>query len=66
MYPIAQVQEPYSVVQYLAEHVPLEKILSLTPPDLDNALSFKWTAWAICEGKKKREDKKNQVNWMAE
>ncbi|KAI9274751.1 hypothetical protein BDA99DRAFT_498487 [Phascolomyces articulosus] len=49
MYPIAQVQEPYSVVQYLAERVPVEKVLSLTPPDLDNALSFKWSAWAICE-----------------
>ncbi|KAI9495366.1 hypothetical protein BDB00DRAFT_870516 [Zychaea mexicana] len=49
MYPIAQVQEPYSVVQYLAERVPVEKILSLTPPDLENALSHKWSAWSICE-----------------
>ncbi|KAI8144636.1 P-loop containing nucleoside triphosphate hydrolase protein [Fennellomyces sp. T-0311] len=49
MYPIAQVQEPYSVVQYLAERVPVEKILSLTPPDLDNALSYRWSAWSICE-----------------
>ncbi|ORZ20523.1 P-loop containing nucleoside triphosphate hydrolase protein [Absidia repens] len=49
MYPIAQVQEPYSVIQYMAERIPLEKILSLTPPDLDNARNFKWSAWVICE-----------------
>ncbi|KAI8973520.1 P-loop containing nucleoside triphosphate hydrolase protein [Mycotypha africana] len=32
MYPIAQVQEPYSSIRYLAERIPLEKILGLTPP----------------------------------
>ncbi|TPX69536.1 hypothetical protein CcCBS67573_g06818 [Chytriomyces confervae] len=32
MYKIAQVQEPYSAVQYLAERIPVEKILNLEPP----------------------------------
>ncbi|CAO3639816.1 unnamed protein product [Cunninghamella echinulata] len=49
MYPIAQVQEPYSVIQYLAERIPLEKILSLAPPDLENSRNVQWTAWMICE-----------------
>ncbi|EIE88526.1 hypothetical protein RO3G_13237 [Rhizopus delemar RA 99-880] len=51
MYPIAQVQEPYSAIQYLAEHVPLEKILSLAPTDidLDELQDYKWSAWSICE-----------------
>ncbi|KAI8097762.1 uncharacterized protein BX664DRAFT_327193 [Halteromyces radiatus] len=49
MYPISQVQEPYSVIQYLAERIPLEKVLSLTPPDLENARMTQWTAWMICE-----------------
>ncbi|KAG1049820.1 hypothetical protein G6F43_007874 [Rhizopus delemar] len=51
MYPIAQVQEPYSAIRYLAEHVPLEKILSLVPTDidLDELQDYKWSAWSICE-----------------
>ncbi|KAF7723778.1 Guanine nucleotide-binding-like protein 1 [Apophysomyces ossiformis] len=49
MYPVAQVQEPYSVVQYLAERIPLEKVLSLTPPDLQDSKSYQWSAWSICE-----------------
>ncbi|KAI9287604.1 hypothetical protein BC943DRAFT_288939 [Umbelopsis sp. AD052] len=47
MYPIAQVQEPYSVIQYLAERIPLEKLLRLSPPDGDKDHS--WSAWEICE-----------------
>ncbi|CDS06055.1 hypothetical protein LRAMOSA08583 [Lichtheimia ramosa] len=51
MYPIAQVQEPYSVVQYLAERVPVEKILALTPPvdDVEQVSTFQWSAWTILE-----------------
>ncbi|KAI9322114.1 hypothetical protein BX666DRAFT_1891772 [Dichotomocladium elegans] len=49
MYPIAQVREPYSVIQYLVERIPVEKILGLCPPDLEKAKSFEWSAWAICE-----------------
>ncbi|KAI7872945.1 hypothetical protein BDF14DRAFT_1960989 [Spinellus fusiger] len=48
MYPIAQVQEPYSVIQYLAERIPLEKMLSLTPPHLGEK-EHQWSAWSICE-----------------
>ncbi|ORE11072.1 P-loop containing nucleoside triphosphate hydrolase protein [Rhizopus microsporus var. microsporus] len=47
MYPIAQVQEPYSAIRYLAERIPLEKILSLTPPDFSR--DYQWSAWTICE-----------------
>ncbi|KAI9487085.1 MAG: hypothetical protein EXX96DRAFT_551752 [Benjaminiella poitrasii] len=62
MYPIAQVQEPYSSIRYLAERIPLEKVLSLTPPldlyglntsddfdDLDEIQEFQWSALSICE-----------------
>ncbi|KAI7880137.1 P-loop containing nucleoside triphosphate hydrolase protein [Lichtheimia hyalospora FSU 10163] len=51
MYPIAQVQEPYSVVQYLAERVPVEKILALILPmdDVDQLSAFRWSAWTILE-----------------
>ncbi|KAJ2958690.1 hypothetical protein NQZ79_g5712 [Umbelopsis isabellina] len=53
MYPIAQVQEPYSTIQYLpfyvkkAERIPLEKILRLTPPEHNK--DHAWSAWDICE-----------------
>ncbi|RUP52325.1 hypothetical protein BC936DRAFT_147572 [Jimgerdemannia flammicorona] len=50
MYPIAQVQEPYSTVQYLAERVPLESIMRLEPPDLEDYKQHRWSAWSICEG----------------
>ena len=33
MYPIAQVQEPYSPVAYLAQRVPLIELLRLDHPD---------------------------------
>ncbi|KAI9096180.1 P-loop containing nucleoside triphosphate hydrolase protein [Phlyctochytrium arcticum] len=52
MYRISQVQEPYTAVQYLAERIPLEKILSLEPPvneDPEQDQNFKWSAWNICE-----------------
>lgn len=43
LYNIAQVQEPYTCVQYLAERVPLEQILRLRGEDKE------WSAWSICE-----------------
>ncbi|KAJ1993850.1 hypothetical protein H4R33_000486 [Dimargaris cristalligena] len=50
LFNIAQVQEPYSSVQYLAERIPLERVLKLTAPDDILAPGQKyWTAWAICE-----------------
>ena len=53
VFPIAQVQEPYSVIQYLAELCPIEKYLNLKHPDMEGSesQSFFWSAWAICEGK---------------
>lgn len=65
IYPIAQVQEPFSAVQYVAEHseLPLQLIYKLQPPiddvvdEADAAVSqhevlesdFEWSAFAICE-----------------
>ncbi|KAJ2551261.1 hypothetical protein EV175_003756 [Coemansia sp. RSA 1933] len=50
LYNIAQVQEPYTSVLYLAERVPLQKVLVLKPPEDDNhRADYKWSAWAICE-----------------
>ncbi|KAJ3061767.1 Guanine nucleotide-binding-like protein 1 [Podochytrium sp. JEL0797] len=54
MYKISQVQEPYSAIQYLASHVPIEQVLHLQPP-LDASTSkeardrYVWSAWDICE-----------------
>ncbi|KAJ2173396.1 hypothetical protein GGF45_004405, partial [Coemansia sp. RSA 551] len=50
LYNIAQVQEPYTSVQYLAERVPVERVLALHPPaDARDPENFVWSAWAICE-----------------
>ncbi|KAF9990859.1 Guanine nucleotide-binding-like protein 1 [Mortierella antarctica] len=49
MYPIAQVQEPYSVVQYLAMRVNLPRLLKLDPPPSYERGPFRWSAFAICE-----------------
>lgn len=47
MYPIAQVKEPYSVVGYLAQYIPLVDVLSLNHPDPPSSV---WTPWDICDG----------------
>ncbi|KAJ1954787.1 hypothetical protein GGI12_005715, partial [Dipsacomyces acuminosporus] len=49
LYNIAQVQEPFTCVKYLAERVPVEKILNLQPPPHSALPGGKWSAWAICE-----------------
>lgn len=58
MYPISQVREPYAVIKYLAERVPLVDILhlDLEIPRLEEeheepgyVSSTGWTAWKICE-----------------
>ncbi|KAJ2757368.1 hypothetical protein H4R27_003781 [Coemansia aciculifera] len=58
LYNIAQIQEPYTSVQYLAERVPVEQLLSLRMPDhhqqSNSAMEGgrrqpQWSAWAICE-----------------
>ena len=61
MYPISQVQEPYSVVGYLAARVPLVYLLQLVHPlnrDESNEEggvgdeNRPWSAWDVCDGKK--------------
>ena len=44
MYPIAQVREPYTAVGYLAERMPLVKLLQLEHPDSLDTLVSKNTA----------------------
>jgi ribosome biogenesis GTPase A len=54
VFPIAQVQEPYSVIRYLAELCPIERYLKLKHPDMEGSesQSFFWSAWTICEGRR--------------
>ncbi|KAF9996327.1 Guanine nucleotide-binding-like protein 1 [Entomortierella chlamydospora] len=49
MYPIAQVQEPYSVVQYLAMRINLPRLLKLDPPPNYERGPFRWSAYGVCE-----------------
>ena len=67
MYPISQVQEPYSVVGYLAARVPLFNLLRLLHPLVrDDSCgeggiggeSHPWSAWDVCDGKKELSDNK--------
>ena len=55
MYPIAQVQEPYTAVGYLAQRVNLVPILKIKHPLYGNKPGKEeleeWSAWDICEGK---------------
>lgn len=49
VYPIAQLREPYTSIQFLAEYVPLEELYKLPiPPDASED-TYEWTAWDICE-----------------
>ncbi|NWS64583.1 GNL1 protein, partial [Chunga burmeisteri] len=45
VYPISQLQEPYSAVGYLASRLPLPPLLQLRPP----SATAGWTAWDLCE-----------------
>ncbi|KAG0261415.1 Guanine nucleotide-binding-like protein 1 [Actinomortierella ambigua] len=49
MFPVAQVQEPYSVVGFLAERVHVPRLLRLDPPPHYDMGPFRWSAFAICE-----------------
>lgn len=57
-------QEPYTPVGYLAARIPLIELLKLKHPDNEKPedacdvcegddIKKKWTAWDVCEGKKK-------------
>ena len=45
-YPVSQVREPMSIIQFLAERVDLVSLLSINHPESHNA---KWSAFDICE-----------------
>jgi ribosome biogenesis GTPase A len=57
MYPVAQLREPYAVIKFLADRVPLVSILDLELEAarlaVENEDPFPgpagWTAWTICE-----------------
>ena len=54
IYPIAQVREPYSAVQYLAERIPLPELLHVRHPEDekgDSAKEYRWSAFDICDGR---------------
>lgn len=51
IYPIAQIQEPYTAVGYLASRIPVQVLLHLRHPEAeDPAAEHPWCAWDICEG----------------
>uniref|UniRef100_A0A6B2L127 Guanine nucleotide-binding protein-like 1 n=1 Tax=Arcella intermedia TaxID=1963864 RepID=A0A6B2L127_9EUKA len=45
IFPIAQLREPYSAIQYIAERVPIERVYSLEKIYKDAS----WSAYEICE-----------------
>lgn len=59
IYPVSQLQEPYSSVGYLCERVPFLSVLKLRHPSLvdeeppqgdQKPEEPSWTAWDVCEG----------------
>ena len=59
MYPISQVQEPYTAVGYLTARIPLFDLLQLVHPLIrdgygEGGVGDKnppWSAWDVCDGK---------------
>ncbi|XP_036212319.1 guanine nucleotide-binding protein-like 1 isoform X3 [Myotis myotis] len=50
IYPIAQIQEPYTAVGYLAARVPVQALLHLRHPEAEDPVAeHPWCAWDICE-----------------
>ncbi|XP_032374571.1 guanine nucleotide-binding protein-like 1 [Etheostoma spectabile] len=58
IYPVSQLQEPYSSVGYLCERTPFRSVLKLTHPSLmenkahnrsQGSEELNWTAWDVCE-----------------
>ena len=51
IYPIAQIQEPYTSVGYLASRIPVQALLHLRHTEAeDPSAALPWCAWDICEG----------------
>lgn len=48
-FPIAQLREPYSAIQFLAERLDLPTILRLQPPDGAGDSHKAWSAFDLCE-----------------
>jgi len=44
IFPIAQIREPYSCIQFIAEHIPIETIYALKKP-----ADEPWSAFGICD-----------------
>ncbi|KAL4616789.1 guanine nucleotide-binding protein-like 1 isoform X1 [Arapaima gigas] len=50
IYPVAQLQEPYTSVGYLCERTPFQSILRLKHPNGEGENGgARWTAWDVCE-----------------
>ncbi|XP_061675716.1 guanine nucleotide-binding protein-like 1 isoform X2 [Syngnathoides biaculeatus] len=58
IYPVSQLQEPYSSVGYLCERTPYLSVLKLKHPNLEEvntqqgdqvSVESPWTAWDVCE-----------------
>uniref|UniRef100_A0A8C0G0A9 Guanine nucleotide-binding protein-like 1 n=1 Tax=Chelonoidis abingdonii TaxID=106734 RepID=A0A8C0G0A9_CHEAB len=50
IYPIAQIQEPYNAVGYLASRIPIQALLKLRHPNAEEGKPVtRWCAWDICE-----------------
>ncbi|XP_067094294.1 guanine nucleotide-binding protein-like 1 [Osmerus mordax] len=62
IYPVSQLQEPYSSVGYLCERTPFLEVLKLRHPSLEDVKAhvniqesqqgqreLRWTAWDVCE-----------------
>ncbi|MEJ1271090.1 hypothetical protein NN561_001923 [Cricetulus griseus] len=50
IYPISQIQEPYTAVGYLASRIPVQALLHLRHPEAeDPSAEHPWCAWDICE-----------------
>lgn len=46
VYPISQLREPFSAIQFIAQRKDLPKLLNLPHPDNE----IEWSAMDICEG----------------
>lgn len=56
IFPIAQVREPFSAIQYMAKYVPIENVYRLNLEDAPYPVKYDpakdeipWSAWMICE-----------------
>uniref|UniRef100_A0A8C6X0T0 Guanine nucleotide-binding protein-like 1 n=1 Tax=Naja naja TaxID=35670 RepID=A0A8C6X0T0_NAJNA len=50
IYPISQIQEPYTSVGYLANRIPVQALLKLRHPDAEPGKPEPpWCAWDVCE-----------------